>query len=87
MSGSGSGSGSGGDGGYITVGGITVQIPYVDPGIPYAQEILDISFCAAILQMSSHMSNGIVSAAIRSAATMALGLESTQLAQESNPSS
>ena len=85
MSGSGSGSG---DGGYISVGGITVQLPYVEPGIPYyAQEILDISICAAILQMSSHMSNSSASAAIRSAATMALGLESTQLAQETNPSS
>jgi hypothetical protein len=81
-----SGSGSG-DGGYISVGGITVQMPYVEPGVPYTQEILDISICAAILQMSSHISNSSVSAAIRSAATKALGLESTQLAQETNPSS
>ncbi len=40
-SGSGGGGGGGGNGGYITVGGITVQIPYVEPEIAYAQEIQD----------------------------------------------
>ena len=91
MSGSGSGSGdgsgsagSGSGGGYINVGGITVQIPYLDTSIPYAQEIQDISLCVAILQMTSYMSNSTVSAAIVSAATNALGLESAELAQETH---
>ncbi|GAC1454080.1 MAG: hypothetical protein PVSMB2_02370 [Ktedonobacteraceae bacterium] len=80
MSGSGSGSGSL----YISVGGITVQSSYADPSIPYAQEIQDLSLCAAIMQMASVISNSTVSAAIHSAAAKALGIESTQLAQETN---
>ncbi len=84
-SGSGGGGGGGGNGGYITVGGITVQIPYVEPEIAYAQEIQDISLCVAILQMTTYIGNSTVSAAIQSAAAKALGLESTQLAQEANP--
>jgi hypothetical protein len=91
MSGAGSGpiSGSGGGGGgeYISVGGITVQIPYLDSSIPYSQEIQDLSLCVAIIQMASNIGNSTVSAAIQSAATKALGQESTQLAQETNPSS
>ena len=82
MSGSGSGSGSGGG---INVGGISVQIPYVDPSVPYAQQIQDISLCVAILQMASSISNSTVSAAIQNAATNALGLESAELAQETHP--
>jgi hypothetical protein len=87
MSGSGSGSGGGsgpggGGGAYISVGGITVQIPYVDTSIPHAQQIQDISLCVAILQMASYMSNSTFSTAVQSAATNALGLESAELAQE-----
>lgn len=82
MSGSGSGGGSGSP--YISVGGITVQFPDTYSNTPYAQEILDISLCAAIVQMASSISNSTVSAAIQSAATKALGIESTQLAQETN---
>ncbi|GAC1580286.1 MAG: hypothetical protein NVS4B1_13440 [Ktedonobacteraceae bacterium] len=82
MSGSGSGSGSGSL--YISVGGITVQSSYIDPSTPYAQEIQDLSLCAAIMQMASVISNSTVSAAIRGAAAKALGIESTQLAQETN---
>lgn len=81
MSGSGSGSGSGGEA-YINVGGIGVSIPYIDPTIAYAQEIQDISLCVAILQMASHISNSTASALIQSAATKALGQESSQLAEE-----
>lgn len=90
MSGAGSsgGIGAGGGGGsettYISVGGVTVQLPYVDPNIPHAREILDISLCVAIMQMAASISNSMVSAAIQSAATSALGMESTQLAQETN---
>lgn len=86
MSGSGSGSGGGSGSGtpFISVGGVTVQFPYIDPSTPYAQEILDISLCAAIMQMASSIGNSSVSAAIQSAAMKALGVESTQLAQETN---
>jgi hypothetical protein len=85
MSGSGSGSAGGSGGGeyYINIGGITVSIPATD-GSPYAQAIQDLSLCATILQMASVISNSTVGAAIQSAATKALGMESTQLAQETN---
>jgi hypothetical protein len=85
MSGSGQErSGSGGGGGYLSVGGITVDIPAVDPSIRYAQEIQDISLCIAIVQMTSYIENSTISASIQSAAAKALGLESQQLAQETN---
>ncbi|GAC1425950.1 MAG: hypothetical protein NVSMB54_11430 [Ktedonobacteraceae bacterium] len=85
MSGSGSGSAGGSGGGVfsIGIGGISVEIPATD-GTPYAQEIQDLSLCAAIMQMASVISNSTVSAAIHSAAAKALGIESTQLAQETN---
>jgi hypothetical protein len=85
---SGSGSGGGGNGGgYITIGGINVNIPYIDTTIPYAHEIQDISLCIAILQMTSYIENSAISTPIRSAAATALGLESQQLAKETNPPS
>lgn len=89
MSGSGSGSGpvdgSGGGVSYMSIGGISIEIPATGD-TPYAQAILDLSLCAAILQMASMISNSTVSAAIHSAATQALGIESSQLAQETNQS-
>ena len=58
MSGSGQEhSASGGGGGYLSVGGITVDIPAVDPSIRYVQEIQDISLCIAIVQMTSYIEN------------------------------
>lgn len=85
---SGSGSGGGGNGGgYISIGGINVTIPYIDTTIPYAHEIQDISLCIAILQMTSYVENSTISAPIYSAAAKALRLESQQLAQETIPPS
>ena len=87
MSGSGSGSGAPDASGigdpYISVGGITVQLPSI-MGTPYAQEIFDISVCAAIIQMASLINNSTVSALLQRAATKALGMEGSQLAQETN---
>lgn len=77
-----SGSGSGGD--YINVGGINISISDADPNVPYAQEILDISLCAAILQLATRISNSNFSSPIQTAAVKALGLASGQLTQETN---
>ena len=78
-----SGSGSGDT--IISVGGITVTIaPAVD--VFFAQQIQDISLCAVILQMATLISNGDASSSIQYAATMALGTEGTQLAQDTKSS-
>jgi hypothetical protein len=83
---SGSGSGGGGNGGgYFTIGGINVSIPYIDTSIPYAHEVQDISLCIAILQMTSYIENKTISGPIQSAAAQALRLESQELAQETIP--
>lgn len=87
MSGSGSGpvnSGSGGGGGgdYISVGGVYVQIPYVDPNVPHAEELRDLSLCVAILQMANFIVSDETRTAIHTAANLALGAESRQFASD-----
>ena len=79
MSGGGSGPGYQGE---FTVGGISVTIPYVDPSVPFTQELLDLSLCVAILQMASVINNSDMRTLIHSAASKALALGSQQLARD-----
>lgn len=78
-----SGSGSGG-GDYVNVGGINISIADADSSVPYAQEVLDVSLCATILQLATRISNPNISSPIQTAAVKALGLASEQIAQETS---
>lgn len=59
----------------INVGGVSVEIPYVDPSAPYALRVRDISLCIAIQQMTDSISDDGIRAALHSAAAQALDKE------------
>jgi len=73
--------GGGGPGNYpgeslsINVGGVSIQIPYTDPSVPYAFRVRDISLCIAIQQMANTISDENIRAVLYNAAEQALEKE------------
>ena len=57
---------------YFSVGGVTVNLPYVDPSVPYSVRVRNISVCIAMQKMAETISDDNIRIALSSAAADAL---------------